>query len=114
MTDVTPVPQGTSTVVQVLKQNQMRDSVVETMQTPVKQLGGSGDNGLHCSSPIATLRHLQANLANFFENEPAAQGSDGHTSAPLHLIGNITGSTPTIIFHRCRFFLLNSCCAAEM
>ena len=57
MTDVTPVPAGTSTVVQDHdpKQSEMGDSAVETMQTAAENLKqpvcGSGDNGLH-GSPL--------------------------------------------------------------
>ena len=97
MTDVTPVPAGTSTVVQDPKQCEMGDSAVETMQTAEKQhVCGLGDNhdGLH-GSP---LKHLRANLGNVFENEPAGQGSDGHTSVLLPLIENIPGSTRKILF----------------
>ena len=69
MTDVTPVPARTSTVVQDPKQCEMGDSAVETTQTAEKQqVCGPGDSGLHCSP----LKHLRANLGNVFENEPAA------------------------------------------
>ena len=94
MTDVTPVPAGTSTVVQDPKQCEMGDLAAETMQTAEKQqVCGPSDNGLH-GSP---LKHLLANLGNVFENEPAGQGSDGHTSVPLPLIENIPGSTRKIL-----------------
>ena len=104
MMDVNPVPQfeGTSTFVQDPKQLQM-----ETTQTPYKQLCDSSDNGLHSYPHIATFRNLQENLAIVFEKEPAAQGSDGHTYSSLLPIGNIPGSTPNIISHRCRFLIFH-------
>ena len=97
MTDVTPVPAGTSTVVQDhdSKQCEMSDSAVETMQTAEKQQvcgPQADDNGLH-DSP---LKHVRANLGIVFEKEPAGQGSDGKTSVLLPLIENIPGSTRKI------------------
>ena len=104
MTDVNPVSQGTSPIVQDPRQLDMRD-LAPMIRSFLDMMNNI--NLLSSPHPDMPLGNVQTKVVVHFEAAPTEFFSHGHDTSPFVPIGNISGSTPNILNHPCRFLKLH-------